>query len=205
VFSRRAAAVPLDYLLHLEAREYHDLVVQRMDPAAFDPGGQAEWEDYLRSSVLAEAIEWPGVLADKAADLPPGAHDLPWLAMLADLEGGIFGPAEALLIRPQSILLPDLLPLMERHGLTEETAILREGMALFPDWDLNPVDRQLAIYRAISSMPGGKRRCGSLMAAIRAAAGPWPPRWRFWKASPSWRSSTAPGWTRWATRRGWIT
>ena len=176
----RAAAVPLDYLLHLEAREYHDLVVQRMDPAAFDPGGQAEWEDYLRSSVLAEAIEWPGVLADKAADLPPGAHDLPWLAMLADLEGGIFGPAEALLIRPQSILLPDLLPLMERHGLTEETAILREGMALFPDWDLNPVDRQLAIYsaegdivdagreEALRKLDGSYPRGGRAMAAAVA-------------------------------------
>ncbi len=81
----QAGGVPLDYLLHLEAREYHDLVLQRMDPAAFDPGGQAEWEDYLRSAVLAEAIEWPGVLADRAAALPPEAHDLPWLVMLGDL------------------------------------------------------------------------------------------------------------------------
>lgn len=142
----QAGAVPLDYLLHLEAREYHDLVLQRMDPAAFDPGGQAEWEDYLRSSVLAEAIEWPGVLADKAADLPPEAHDLPWLVMLADLETGIFGPAEVLLTRPQSIMLPDLLPLMERHGLTGQAALLREGMGLFPEWGLNPADRQLAVY-----------------------------------------------------------
>lgn len=142
----QAGGVPLDYLLHLEAGEYHDLVLQRMDPSAFDPGGQAEWEDYLRSAVLAEAIEWPGVLADRAADLPPEAHDLPWLVMLADLETGLFGSAESLLIRPQSIMLPDLLLLMERHGLSEEAALLREGMALFPQWDLNPADRQLAVY-----------------------------------------------------------
>ncbi len=176
----QAGGVPLDYLLHLEAQGYHDLVAQRMDPAAFDPGGQAEWEDYLRSSILAEAIEWPGVLADKAADLPPGAHDLPWLAMLADLESGIFGPAEALLIRPQSILLPDLLPLMERHGLTEEAAILREGMALFPEWGLNPADRQLAVYsvegeiadprreEALRKLDGTYPRGGRAMAATVA-------------------------------------
>ena len=142
----RAGTVPLDYLLHLEGREYHDLVLQRMDPAAFDPGPAAAWEEYLLGSVLAEAIEWPGILADKAADLPPEAHDLPWLVMLADLETGIFGPAEVLLTRPQSILLPDILPLMERNGLDEEAALLREGMALFPEWGLNPAERQLAIY-----------------------------------------------------------
>lgn len=153
----QAGTVPLDYLLHLEGREYHDLVLQRMDPAAFDPGPSAAWEEYLRGSVLAEAIEWPGVLADKAADLPPAAHDLPWLVMLADLETGIFGPAEVLLTRPQSILLPDILPLMERHGLAEEVAVLREGMALFPEWGLNPAERQLAIYSVEGEIVDARR------------------------------------------------
>ncbi|NGM44932.1 hypothetical protein G5B31_05220 [Rhodobacter sp. SGA-6-6] len=153
----QAGTVPLDYLLHLEGREYHDLVLQRMDPAAFDPGPSAAWEEYLRGAVLAEAIEWPGVLADKAADLPPAAHDLPWLVMLADLETGIFGPAEVLLTRPQSILLPDILPLMERHGLAEEVAVLREGMALFPEWGLNPAERQLAIYSVEGEIVDARR------------------------------------------------
>lgn len=153
----QAGTVPLDHLLHLEGRAYHDLVLQRMDPAAFDPGPSAAWEDYMRGAVLAEAIEWPGVLADKAADLPPGAHDLPWLVMLADLETGLFGPAEALLTRPQSILLPDILPLMERHGLTEEVAVLREGMALFPEWGLNPAERQLAVYSVEGEIVDARR------------------------------------------------
>jgi len=141
-----AGPVPAEYLLRQEARGYYDEVYQRMDPAAFDPGPDAGWEEIFLNNTLAQAIEWPGVLADRAADLPPKAHDLPWLALLAQIERDNTSPVSPLLIMSESILLPDLLPLMERHGLTGQARVLAEAKALFPDWQLNPGLRQFALY-----------------------------------------------------------
>lgn len=138
--------LPLDYVLQQEAARYHDLVQDRMDPSAFDTVTEPSAEELMSNAFLAMAIEWPGVLSDMAAELPPEAHDLPWLIMLADIESSNPAPVEALVTSPLSITLPELLPIMRRHGLTEEAGLLRDGMKLFPEWTLNPYDRQKLVF-----------------------------------------------------------
>ena len=141
-----AQPIPLDFLLRQDALTYSQTVWSRMDTTPFDPAADAPPEDYVRSAVLAEAIEWPGALADAAAILPAKAHDLPWLLMLAEVENEMQGPVTTLLTQSRSILLPDLLPMMDRNGMTAQAAILREAMALFPKWELNPAERVLMLY-----------------------------------------------------------
>ena len=141
----QAPELPLDYVLQIEAARYHQMVQERMDPAAFETVEAPTAEELMSNALLAMAIEWPGVLSDMAGELPPEAHDLPWLIMLADVESANPAPVEALVTSPLSITLPDLLQIMKRHGLTEEAGLLREGMRLFPDWTLNPYDRQKLI------------------------------------------------------------
>jgi hypothetical protein len=164
-----AGPVPLSFLLSQEAAEYYEESYARMDPGAFDPGDDAGWEAWHRASILAQAIEWPGILADRAAKLPAGAHDLPWLILLAELESTYGNPVSVLLINPQSILLPDLLPLMQRHGMTEEAEVLRQAMVLFADWDINPAERFLAIYGLDGTLADP-----ALEAAVRALAEAYP-------------------------------
>lgn len=137
--------LPLDYVLQQEAARYHNLVQERMDPAAFETVATPTAEEAMSNALLAMAIEWPGVLSDMAGELPPAAHDLPWLIMLADVEAANPAPVEALVTSPLSITLPQLLPIMRRHGLAQEASLLREGMRLFPEWALNPYERQRLI------------------------------------------------------------
>ena len=138
----QAPELPLDYVLQLEAIGYQTRVQERMDPSAFDTVQEPTDQEMMGNAILSMAIEWPGILSDAAAELPPEAHDLPWLIMLADVENTNPAPVEALVTSPLSITLPELLPIMRRHGLTEEAGLLREAMKLFPDWTLNPYDRQ---------------------------------------------------------------
>ncbi len=136
-----ADPLPLAYALELEMLDYFTTHADRVDYEAFAPDDPSDGQAVYSASVLAQAIEWPGVLADRAAELPASAHDLPWLALLAYAQTDRIDPVWTLTQGTESILSPDLPPLMERNGLTVEAGLLRKAMALFPDWGLNPADR----------------------------------------------------------------
>lgn len=140
-----AGAVPMAHLLQLEQQDYFARVIERMDAEAFAPAPDAPTEELYYASLLPIAIEWPGVLADRAAELPPEVHDLPWLITLAGIEAGYLDPIYVLTQSTESILSPQLLPIMQRHGLTQEARALRMAMGLFPTWSADPADRMKAV------------------------------------------------------------
>ncbi len=165
----RAGPVTLDYLLQLEALEDVAAVYTRADFAAFPLGDDADAVAYAYATMLPVAIEWPGVLADRAASLPKAAHDLPWLIMLAQVEADSRDPIYSLTQDAQSILTPDLLPLLERNGLTEEARVLRLAVALFPDWPLDPAERIMMVTDL-----AGRTVDQTLRAGLDAAARGYP-------------------------------
>jgi hypothetical protein len=164
-----AEPVPFEHVLYLEMLDYFAIHADRVDYEAFAPKDQSDHEAVYEASTLAQAIEWPGVLADRAAELPESAHDLPWLILLAYSQTDNLDPIWALTRGPESILSPDLPPLMERHGLTVEAELLRKAMALFPDWGLNPADRAGLVV----AYNGGKVN-EPLSAALETLGAHWP-------------------------------
>ena len=132
--------LPMAHLIQLEMTDYLVMHGGRVDFDAFAPEDLDDTEAVMAAYTLAAAIEWPGVLADRAAELPKAAHDLPWLVLLASVDSTHGDPVWTLTQGAESILSPDLLPVMERHGLTEEARVLRTAMALFPDWETLPYD-----------------------------------------------------------------
>ncbi len=108
-----------------------------------------------------------GVLADRAADLPKAAHDLPWLILLAYIESTYGDPVWSLSQGPESILVPHLLPMLDRHDLKDEARILRMVMGLYPTWDADPAQR-----RVIDD--NGNVIDEALRATLDAASRSWP-------------------------------
>lgn len=171
ICQRGAVADPVgfEHVLYLEMLDYFATHAERVDYEAFAPEDQSDHEAYYKATTLAQAIEWPGVLADRAAELPASAHDLPWLTLLAYSQTDQMDPIWALTRGPESILSPDLLPLMERNGLTVEAGLLRKAIALFPEWGLNPTDRA----NLVVEYDGGKVN-EPLNAALETLEAHWP-------------------------------
>ena len=161
--------LPMAHLIQLEMTDYLVMHGGRVDFDAFAPEDLDDTEAVMAAYTLAAAIEWPGVLADRAAELPKAAHDLPWLVLLASVDSTHGDPVWTLTQGAESILSPDLLPVMERHGLTEEARVLRMAMALFPDWGLNPADRAGQVIGFDS-----QTRDEALSAGLDAASRTWP-------------------------------
>lgn len=164
-----AEPIPPSHWLQGEVMDYFTTLGERTDYDLFEPDDITDAQAVAAAYTLAQAIEWPGVLADRAAELPKAAHDLPWLALLAYIETQPGDPIWALTQGPESILTPDLLPLMERNGLTAEAQVLRTAMALFPEWGLNPADR---LRQVVST--DGEVVDEVLMANLEAATRAWP-------------------------------
>lgn len=159
--------VPLSYALTLEMQDYFVTHAGRVSYPDADPDDLSGATDLGAQMTFAQAIEWPGVLADRAAELPEAAHDLPWLVLLAYLDSAYGDPVWSLSQGPESILLPHLLPMLDRHGLTEEARILRMVEGLYPDWDADPSQR-----RVIDA--SGNVIDEDLNAALDAARRSWP-------------------------------
>jgi hypothetical protein len=164
-----ATPLPLTYALELEAADYSTQVAMRADFDLFTPEQTGDLTDVTSGTTLAMAIEWPGVLADRAAELPKPAHDLPWLILLAQIDSTYGDPVTALTQGIESILTPDLLPLMQRNGMAAEARVLRTAMDLFPEWGLNPADRTRQLIG-----PDGSTVNETLQAGLDAASRAWP-------------------------------
>lgn len=159
--------VPLSHALTLEMQDYLVTHAGRVTYPDTDPADPSAASDLGAQLVFAQAIEWPGVLADRAADLPEAAHDLPWLVLMAHLDSAYGDPVWSLTQGPESILLPHLLPMLDRHGLADEARILRKVMGLYPEWDADPSQR-----RVIDA--SGNVIDETLNAALDAARQSWP-------------------------------
>lgn len=139
----KADPVPVAHVLSLEMQDYYTRLAERVpypDVDVTEPGAVA---DPYGEYIYLQAIEWPGILADRAADLPKPAHDLPWLVLLAGMEAMRTDPVWALSQGPESTVVPHLLPILDRHGLDAEAAILRDVKGLFPSWDADPATRSV--------------------------------------------------------------
>lgn len=163
----RGEPVPLSHALTLEMQDYFVTHACRVTYPDTDPADPSAASDLGAQLVFAQAIEWPGVLADRAADLPEAAHDLPWLVLMAHLDSAYGDPVWSLTQGPESILLPHLLPMLDRHGLADEARILRKVMGLYPEWDADPSQR-----RVIDA--SGNVIDETLNAALDAARQSWP-------------------------------
>jgi hypothetical protein len=159
--------VPLSHALTLEMQDYFATHAGRVTYPDIDPADTASAADPMAQLTFAQAIEWPGVLADRAAELPEAAHDLPWLVLLAHVDSSYGDPVWSFSQGPESILLPHLLPMLDRHGLTEEARILRMVLGLYPEWDADPSQR-----RVIDA--SGNVIDEDLNAALDAAHRSWP-------------------------------
>lgn len=133
--------LPLSHVLQLEFQDMSETQIMRVDYDLMLPEDSSDSKATYLAAVLAQAIEWPGVLADRAAELPPSAHDLPWLVLLNYMSSEGSNPIWLLTQSAESIVSPELVTIMERNGLAEEARVLREAMAQFPDWGLNPAER----------------------------------------------------------------
>ncbi len=66
----QGSAVPLSHALTLEAMDYFTTHAARVVVPEADPEDPAAMADLAGDYAFLQAIEWPGVLADRAADLP---------------------------------------------------------------------------------------------------------------------------------------
>ena len=125
----RADALNISDLIQLESSRFEAAVYQR----------------YLED---AETV-WASVMAEASAGLPEAARDLPILVLLAANEQSS-DPILSLLFSPKSSLMPQILEVVNRQGLTGEARALRLAMVTFPDWDIGFVAR-LEVYAAQGS------------------------------------------------------
>lgn len=155
------ADYPLSAVLADEATGYWIEAVRRTNILA-DP-------DLLPELSLRRAADYALMMQDKAAALPAPLADLPYLILLAD-QARNPDPLYSLTYMAPSSVLPELIAVAERQGLTDVARVLRVPMTLFPDWSAGPAARS-EILRA----QGSKGLAGSAMwtaAALLHAAAP---------------------------------
>lgn len=123
---------PLSAVLRDEATQYTiDAIMAEDVPPDADP-------------ILPYATAYRSGLAERAAALPPGLSDLPYLIALSDV-ASYPDPIYSLAFSAQSTVLPEMIAAADRHGLSEEARLLRVPLAAFPDWDAGPSARSAAL------------------------------------------------------------
>jgi hypothetical protein len=119
---------PMSAVLRDEATQYTvDAIVADDVPPDADP-------------LLPYATAYRLGLAERAAALPPGLSDLPYLIALSEV-ARYPDPLYSLTYAAQSTVLPEMIAAAERHGLPDEAGLLRVPMVVFPDWDAGPSAR----------------------------------------------------------------
>ncbi|MFZ1468343.1 MAG: hypothetical protein WAT09_05115 [Paracoccaceae bacterium] len=73
------------------------------------------------------------IVAEDSAALPNSARDLPLLVILASYETSD-NPIMRLMLSPDFVLVPDILAMLERQGMTDTLHAFRMAQAAIPDW-----------------------------------------------------------------------
>lgn len=141
-----AGPVPVGHLLQQDGQALRVVAFESVDWKAV-----SEAED--RVQVAPEAPKLRDLLAERSAALPPAARDLPYLVVLAEVEASPDGAIFTLTQGAESLIAARLLDAMDRAGLTQEAALLREAVGLFPDWGDTPEDRAEQVYDRESYAP----------------------------------------------------
>ena len=140
---------PLSAVLEIEARSYWIEAITREDlPQDADP-------------LLPHGTAYTLVLAERAAALPDGLRDLPYLNALAEV-AGYPDPTYSLIYGVHARVLPKMAEAAERQGLPAEAALLRALMQPYPDWDTGLSARRAAL---VEDGPEGLSRTAARMMA----------------------------------------
>jgi hypothetical protein len=134
---------PLTEVLNDEASGYH---VEAIIRGPVD--GSAEVYGY--------ADQYPKVLAERSAALPPALADLPYLIVLgAQVE--FADPLQMLTYTPESTVLPQVVAALDRQGLTEAAKAAQVPLEVFPGWDGGLSKRLEEARTSGSGWPDGAR------------------------------------------------
>jgi hypothetical protein len=158
----RVEAVPIDHLFAIDLFRMREKAWATVDWS--DPAVNGEAFAYPESDALTRAF------ADWSASLPPALADLPYLILLSETETYPESALFTLTHAAESDMAARVLDAMDRAGLTTEAALLREAIALYPDWGSHPRDRSRQIYDSAGSIADQ-----ALFDALTDLSFRWPP------------------------------
>ncbi len=158
----RVEAVPIDHLFAVDLYRMREKAWASVDWA--DPALAGQAYSYPESEALTRAF------ADWSASLPPALADLPYLILLTEMETYPEAAVFTLTHAAESDMAARLLDAMDRAGLDAEATLLREAIALYPDWGSHPRDRSRQIYDASGNIVDQ-----ALFDALTDLSFRWPP------------------------------
>ncbi|MFN4191666.1 MAG: DUF4375 domain-containing protein [Tabrizicola sp.] len=151
---------PLSAVLADEAIGYWVEAVRRTDILS-NP-------DLLPERSLRRAADYPVMMQEKTAALPTPLADLPYLILLAG-QARYPDPLYGLTYTEESTVLPEIIAVAERQGLTDVANALRVPMTLYPDWSAGPEARsQILLAQGLKGLAGSAMRTAA--ALLHAAA-----------------------------------